>query len=385
MITMKNAPKRLVFAGYAPVHFLCFLPMYRRLAADSRVEVFLSGGFREGKGDQATYRLEGFYDPFPVDHGKVIPLEQVGKEDFDVLVSAHLSDAFFPRSVRRTVQIFHGVSFKNLAVREKALRFDVLCLPGRYHADLYRKNGFVRADGSTCLITGFPKVDALANDGLDRKALLEGLELDPSRPTILFAPTGEKYNALDSMGVEVIWRIAQNPSWNLLIKPHDHPKAKTDWFKELKPLESDHVRLIRDLDVVPVLQAADLLITDASSVAVEYTLLDRPIIFLDIPKLMKRVKKRAPNLDLKTYGRAIGTVVKKPEELPEAVADCLANPNRESEIRKKMSDHVFHGPGSATERVLGVLLNAAGLEPDLPDGVGVVTPDSSPDSPPMTD
>ena len=54
MITMKNAPKRLVFAGYAPVHFLCFLPMYRRLAADSRVEVFLSGGFREGKGDQAT-------------------------------------------------------------------------------------------------------------------------------------------------------------------------------------------------------------------------------------------------------------------------------------------------------------------------------------------
>ncbi len=379
------SPKRILFAGYAPVHFLCFLPTYERLRRDPRVEVFLSGGFREGKGDDATYRLEGFYDTFPVDKDRVVPLEQVREEDYDVLVSAHLSDAFFPRSVKRSVQIFHGVSFKNLAVREKALRFDVLCLPGRYHAELYRKNGFVRPDGSSCLITGFPKTDALVDSTLDRSALLGRLGLDPAKPTILFAPTGEKHNALEAMGVEVIWRLSQRAEWNLLVKPHDHPKNTIDWFTELAPLENDHTRAVRDLDVIPYLHAADLLLTDASSVAVEFTLLDRPIVFLDVPKLLKRVAKRAPALDLETYGRRIGTVVKKPETLGNAIAECLANPQRESPIRRQMAEHVFHGPGAATDRVAGVLLHAAGLEAELPAGIETVAPEVAAAEQPATE
>ena len=37
--------KRTLFAGYAPVHFLCFFPVYKRLVADPRLEIYLSGGF----------------------------------------------------------------------------------------------------------------------------------------------------------------------------------------------------------------------------------------------------------------------------------------------------------------------------------------------------
>ena len=40
------------------------------------------------------------------------------------------------------------------------------------------------------------KADRLAAPGFDRDALLAGMSLDPSRPTILFAPTGGKNNAL---------------------------------------------------------------------------------------------------------------------------------------------------------------------------------------------
>lgn len=377
---MDNVKKRILFSGYAPVHFICFLPVYRRLAAEPRVELFLSGGFKQVHDDIVSYSLGGFYDRFPVDHSRVISVEQARREDFDVLVCAHLSDAFFPRSVHRKVQIFHGVSFKNLAVREKALRYDILCLPGRYHSGLYRKNGFIRADGPTCLLTGFPKTDPLVTGELNRDVILHGIGVDPHLPTILFAPTGENHNALETMGEEVLRALADTGLWNLLIKPHDHPKKAVDWFAELAHLESRRVRLVKEQDVIPYLYAADVLLTDASSVAVEYTLLDRPIIFLDVPKLFKKVRKRAPNLDLDTYGRRIGVVVKKPEEVVTAVADSIAHPKREAELRRAMARDVFYGPGGAAERVTGVVLHTAGLAPRLPDGVEVLRPENEPSS-----
>lgn len=372
---MGKDAKRILFTGYAPIHFVCFLPVYKRLAEDERVELYLSGGFKKEVGEEVSYSLEGFYDRFQVDHSRVITLEQARKEHFDVLVSAHLSDSLWPGSVGKKVQIFHGVSFKNLAVREKALRYDILCLPGRYHAGLYRGSGFIRRGGPLCLLTGMPKTDRLVTGPFDREALLRAIGVDPSLPTLLFAPTGEKHNALDTMGVEVIEAIAETGAYNLLIKPHDHPKKAVDWIAALAPLESGRVRLVRDKDIIPYLRAADLLLTDASSVAVEYTLMDRPIIFLDVPKLFKKLSERAPALDLDTYGRKIGTVVKTTDELAAAVADCLAHPEREAKIRRAMASHVFYAPGGATARVAGVVLHAAGLARLLPEDVEVLHAD----------
>lgn len=376
-----NSPqrKRVLFSGYAPVHFVCFLPVYKKLAKDPRLEVWLSGGFkREADDGSVSYSLDGFYDPFPVDRARVMPVERTREEDFDVLVCAHLSDALFPRSAKRTVQIFHGVSFKNLAVREKALRFDYLCLPGRYHAELYRKQGLIRPGGSTCLLTGFPKTDPLAQPA-DRSPLLRSMKLDPRLPTLLFAPTGEKHNALDVMGREVIAAIDRTHGFNLLVKPHDHPKKKVDWFAELAPLENERVRMVRDLDVVPYLEAADLLITDASSVAIEYTLLDRPILFLDVPKLFQQIEKRAPAADLDTYGRKIGAVVSGPDTLVEAVREALSHPEAHAQatLRRAAAAHVFHGPGGATDRVAAVVRHAAGIEPQLPEDIAVLAPDAA--------
>ncbi len=372
-----STPKRILFAGYAPVHFICCLPVYRRLAADPRVEFWLSGGFKriDEEEEETAYSLEGFYDAFPVDRRRVIPIERAREEDFDVLVSAHGSSSLFPRSARRTVQIFHGVSFKNLLVREKYLQYHFLCLPGRYHAELYRRKGLVRPGVGQCLVTGFPKTDPLASGTLDRDALLRQNGADPGRPTILYAPTGSKHNSLETMGLDVIRRIRDDGRWNLLVKLHDHPKASgTDWARTLDALENDRVRRVRDWDVVPCLHAADLLVTDASSVSVEYALMDRPILFLDVPKLLENVVKRDGALDLDTYGRKVGRVVERPEDVVGAVEDALAHPQREGELRRAMARHVFHGPGRATERVTGVVLHAAGLEPVLPDGVEVLEP-----------
>ena len=367
--------RRVLFSGYAKVHFVCFLPVYRQLVQDPNIEVFLSGGFKVTDGDDTSFSIDGFYDDFAVDHSKVLSSEVTKSQDFDVLVCAHLSDALFPRSANRTVQIFHGVSFKNLAVREKALRYDYLCLPGRYHAEQYQKQGLIRTGSSTALVTGFPKVDALVSDTAAGAALLGELGLDPSRPTILFAPTGDKHNSLETMGREVIEVLISDGRWNLLVKPHDHPKRDFDWFSELASLEGPHMRLVRTFDIAPALQSADLLMTDASSVALEYTLLDRPMIFLDTPELLKRLRKRAPALDLDTYGRKLGKLVAGPEVIVDAVSESLADPTRERALRRQAAEHLFHQPGTASRRVADVVRHAAGLAIGLPEDAEVVEPE----------
>ena len=106
---------RILFSGYAKVHFVCFLPVYQVLRQDPELELYLSGGFKKTEGDQTTFEIDGFYDDFPVDHEKILDSATAKTQDFDVVVCAQLSDALFPRSARSTVQIFHGVSFKNLA------------------------------------------------------------------------------------------------------------------------------------------------------------------------------------------------------------------------------------------------------------------------------
>ncbi len=378
---MGNDRKRILFTGYAQVHFVCFLPVYRILAGDPDVEVFLSGGFKRKKGREVSYELEGFYDPFPVERGHVLPLERIRREDYDVLVSAHLSDSLFPASAGKKVQIFHGVSIKNLAVREKALRYDILCLPGLYHAEQYLGNGLIREGGPEYLITGFPKTDPLAGHGPDRGAVLCGLGLDPSLPTVLFAPTGERHNALDVMGVEIVEALSGGGGggdWNVLVKPHDHPKKDIDWFGRLAPYEGSRLRLIRERDITPFLGASDLLITDMSSVAVEYTLLDRPIIFMDIPALMERVRARAPALDLETYGRKIGRVVADPGGLAAAVREELAGRGTGSVLRRRMAAHLFHDPGNAAQNVAAVVRYAAGLAAAPPEGVLCMRPGGAP-------
>ena len=152
------------------------------------------------------------------------------------------------------------------------------------------------------------------------------------------------------------------------------PKRAIDWVGRLASAESDRVRIVRDLDVVDYLLAADLLVSDASSVAVEYALLDRPIVFIEVPRLLKNVTKRGAPLDLTTYGRRIGRLVGRPAELVREIDEALSHPATESKLRRAMARDVFHLPGGAAERVAGVVRWAAGTAATLPAEVEVLRP-----------
>ena len=363
---MARAKKKAVlFGGYAPVHFVSFKPIYDALVRVPGVDVFVTGGKRYEKRDGTTgYDLEALYAPFGVPRSRMLSLQQIAKRSFDMTFAAHTS-GFFPRKTKTKVQVFHGVSFRNLAIREDQRQYDALFIAGPYMMRGFRKRVFKGASAKLLPI-GFVKVDRLRDGSLDRAKILKRIGFRGDRPVLLYAPTGDKRNSLELMGEEVIRRIAEADRWDLLVKLHDHPKDReTNWPRKLARFLGPHVKLVRnDYDVVPYLFVADLLVSDASSVANEYALLDRPIVFLDVPRLIARAKAKGAMVDLGTWGRHGGVTVRRPAEVVGAIRRALANPGKGSRVRRAMAKDLFYDPGSATERAVDWVCRKLGIPAD---------------------
>lgn len=358
--------KRILFTGYAPVHFICFRPLYEYFMSEPGYEVFVSGGLRTKKNKDVTedtsttkdylYDEQGMYAPLGLPDNQILPVKAIRTMDFDIVFAAN-TKLISPRSAGTRIQIFHGISFRNKAVRKENMGYDFYFIVGPYMHQRFIEAGLLTEDDPRALKIGFPKTDRLLNSKLNRKDLIRKYGFDGSRPILLYAPTGQRYNSLETMGEEVIKRLAENGNYDLLIKPHDHPKNKSiNWFSKLAVAEDIHIRVVRDLDVIPLLFLADLLITDASSVSSEYSLLDRPVVFLDVPELIKLVSSAEGSMvDLNTWGRRGGVVVEQPKDIVRAVDESLNHPERYSDIHRAMARDLFYNPGKSTEAAISWL------------------------------
>lgn len=362
---MMEPSKRILFTGYAPVHFVCFRPLYESLARTPGFEVFLSGGLRsEIETDEPDVMVRkhdapGLYKRFGVPDDHILSVEEIAEQDFDVIFGAN-TNLILPRNVTTRVQIFHGISFRNKAVREENLGCDFYFMVGPYMHRRFADAGLLPPDDPRALKIGFMKTDALRNGTLSRQSLHKSLGFTGERPVLLYAPTGQKNNSMETMGEDVLTRLKSTNRYDIVIKLHDHPKdTSVNWFERLAPLEDEHFKVSRDADVVPLLFAADLLITDASSVSSEYSLLDRPMVFLDVPKLLSKAAKGGA-MDTETWGRHCGDVVLAPEQICEVIDLAIREPRRHSQIRRAMASDLFYNPGSATQSAMKWLENHFG-------------------------
>ncbi|HUF11882.1 MAG TPA: CDP-glycerol glycerophosphotransferase family protein [Longimicrobiales bacterium] len=359
--------KKILFAGYAPVHFLSFQPIYRRLSQRDDIHIDLSGGREADKEGLGALSAAELYAPFDVSADAVIEQPEIEHRSYDIVFSAHIS-GFFPKEDRKRVQVFHGLSFRNMAVRRDVLIFDSLFVAGPYMMRAFVESKLFRPGDARLVPTGFAKVDRLVDGSLDREEILRGEGFDGSRPVILYAPTGQKYNSLETVGPEVIRRLRASGDYDILIKLHDHPRNRAEPGRaEIEELLDDHTRMAHGLDVVPYLYAADLLITDASSVSSEYSLLDRPMVFLDVPELIRAAAaSNKGRFDDQTWGRHAGVVARWPDEAVAAVERSLENPAAHGPTRRAMAKDLFYSPGTATHRAEQWILQELGLVPVRP-------------------
>lgn len=336
---MSRPERKVLFFARNPHNVVVYERVLRRLLADPRIRLFLSSN------KEHLHPPNALFDGFDLPGARRVHHRLAAWMKFDLYLSPDIY--LLARRSKVKVHTFHGISIKGKAFSDKALAYDRLFLIGPYQRRRFAELGVLAEDDPRFAPIGMPKTDAFFDGSLDRAAYLRARGLDPSRPTILYAPTWRPESSLYSVGEELM-RSMRGGGYNFLVKLHDialQDKKPVDWNEKMTAIEGEGVVMIRDFDATPALHASDLLISDASSVANEYTLLDRPIVFIDVPKLFEKYKD---TIDREGWGQSSGPVARTVAEIHEAIARSLANPAEYAAQRRRIATEGFYNPGRAT-------------------------------------
>jgi CDP-glycerol glycerophosphotransferase (TagB/SpsB family) len=270
----------------------------------------------------------------------------------------------------RRMNFFHGVAGKyNLDdPSHLPIGFDVYDRVAFVNADRmqrYLALGILKSDAAR--LVGYPKLDALVNGRYDAAAVRERLALDMHRPTALYAPTWSPASSLNFAGETIVASLV-DAGFNVIVKPHDlsfdpDPKYSggIDWRGRLRAIErGGRVVVVSEPDSTPLLPASDVVVTDHSSIAFEFCLLDRPIVVVDAPDLPRVARINPERIALL---RSAARVVFDPTTVGAAAAHELDHPNRYAPERAAIARSMFHEPGAATERALAVVYDLLEMSP----------------------
>ena len=360
----RRAPDRrhVVLDARTAMEFAMMAPVYHRLTQDARVRVSCMSSARP---DQVT----SIYRDAPGDRRLLTP-RQVLLSKIDVYLAADLIWATIARGACR-VQMFHGVAGKYAHVYDRPSltmrRWGRLFFINERRLRNFIAAGAVDAGSPAIRLVGMPKADALVDGTFSRNRVLTTHGLDPGRPTVLYAPTWTPDSSLNVMGEQVIQRLIET-GVTVLVKLHENSRdlryansGGIDWPARLQPLlRRGSGLLIDSSDVSSWLVASDVLISDHSSVAFEYLLLDRPVVRIHLPELLARGAVAAEYVELMTRA---STTVTNPREVRAAVDHALADPRQGSANRRAVASELFYKPGTATDRAVCELYDAMELAP----------------------
>ena len=288
-----------------------------------------------------------------------------------------------PKTTR--ICIFHGIPSKGVTFLPENMKlFDVLFMIGPLQRTLFEEFAADYPEIAKRIRTinvGYPKSDALLTGHYQRDRTLQELGLDPRKPTVIFAPVYEKGSALDYYGEKIIESLLPIDA-NILIKLHPmqcDPEAiqkfssGINWQEKLKVYERHpHFRLFGTQAIEPLLAASDVMVTDISSVALEFMLLDRPVVYIDCPCFIfssQQFRNSADRMksDIRyNAGRSAGIAVESLDGLLQAVRRSIAQPNEFAKQRETIRTQSLYNPGRAANAAANAILELLELPQRLP-------------------
>ena len=266
--------------------------------------------------------------------------------------------------------IYHGIGVKPSYWRDNHPRLNIRFVEGIYRMDQLRSHGVDKE----LVLTGFTKLDPLfsQNPSFDEK-LAQSLGLDPSKKTILFAPTFYP-SSLERFGMK-LGEYTQN--YNVILKPHMWTYF-LDKFGEynLVPQRNlaydladkfSHIKLLGPevYNITPYYKISDILLTEASSTIYEMIALEKPVIvnrFYRLKlshkifryRLFKKRLSKEMNKDITNFCFEMN----RARDLPQ-VLDTAFNENhkRLNIVREYQNKMLYKLDGKASERVRDTILD----------------------------
>ncbi len=307
-----------------PEHYLFFL----NVAYSFTILRPLQEAIRK-RGGRVAWFLHGL-DPalMKSDEGLLHSVDEVKRfNPKAVFVPGNWVPDFFP-GVK--VQIFHGLGIWKKGHFNIRGFFDLYCTHGPMTTlpfqQLARHHGFFKV-----METGWPKIDALfryKSETTWKKA--NGVD----KPVILYAPTFSPSFTSASALEKMIWQMSRQGDYYWLVKFHPlMDRATIDTYRRM---QNQNLKLVEDADIITYLHAADIMLTDESSVVAEFLMLDKPVITF-------RTQTPAAYL----------VNITQPGDLENAIHSVLKNPGNIREDAREFIHRLHpYTDGRSSERVL---------------------------------
>lgn len=355
---------RVLIDVRTPMNLAVLGPVWTSLARDPRVRLT----FTAHEADAVAEALG------PEHRRQLVAPARARWRRFDLAVTADFWSNTPARRCRRRINFFHGVAGKYDLDRPDRLaaadlgRFDRLAFVNDERRQRYVQAGVVAPERA--LLVGFPKLDDLVNGRWVPADVRRELGLDPSLGTVLYAPTFSTANSLQAHGEGLIAALLA-AGRNVIVKLHDRTLVPStqytggvDWPARLAAFAANpRFALARGADASPYLSAADVLVTDHSTVGFEFALLDRPIVAVDAPALRQAARIDQGKWDLlRSMATVVDSTASLTASLTTAVERAFAEPERGRDARARARD-LFAYPGAATERALAAVYELLDLEP----------------------
>lgn len=165
------------------------------------------------------------------------------------------------------VQVFHGLGIEKKGHFRIRGMFDLFCTFGPLTTapfeQLARQHGWFRV-----IETGWPKLDPLFRDAA-APAPAPGKH-------ILYAPTFSPSLTSAPALAGTIADLAARRDWQWTVK--FHPKMADELAAPVRAIRAGNLRIAATPQLLPLLREADVMLTDTSSAAAEFMLLDKPVV-----------------------------------------------------------------------------------------------------------
>ena len=290
------------------------------------------------RGDEARWFLHGFNAaPYlGADELRCASVREVMRFRPDaVLAAANWVPDFFPGL---KVQVFHGFNVEKRDAARGHFRvrglFDVYCTQGPATTEPFQQIQ-ARDPHFRVVETGWPKLDPLfaAHDAQADawRAQAHG------RPVVLYGATfTERLSSAPHLADEIARLIAQGRWYWLLTL---HPKCPAEWFARYRALAGPNACFVESDRLVSLLRAADVLVSDTSSIVSEFVVQHKPV----VTWRNRAAKPHMIDIDRVTaLAPAIDTALAPTEELRAALrtyANAI-HPHRDGRASERVLDAV---------------------------------------------
>ncbi len=293
--------------------------------------------------------------PYYIEEKKLITLMMKMDADVVVMTMPDINNYHIKRSyVRKDIKYIyvpHCVDSLNMTMRKSSMdHYDSVLVTDKYQREECEKTNEVYGLKNRKIIDwGYSLLDDMIADYKKSKKVVN------KRKKIMIAPSWQKDNIID-LCLDKVLKSLSGKSYDVIVRPHpQHVRHMRDAFEKMKEkYAGTNITIQTDFSSTDSVFNADLLITDWSSIGLEYAFAtEKPVISIDTP--MKVMNPEYKKIDVEPINiwirEIIGEVVKVKDvaKIDGVVEKLLKNAGRYKKQIAAQRDNSVYNLGKSAE------------------------------------